>query len=626
MCGIGGIVLREPDFRMAQALKTMQAHIAHRGPDGNGTFVNQDGCVGLVHTRLAIVDLSSAAAQPMDAHGNVIVFNGEIYNWRDLRKHLEGLGHRFTTNSDTETILAGYREWGADVLTHLRGMFAFAIWNKVEQILFCARDRIGKKPFIYAEGSNGFCFASEIPAIRAASGIAGVNTTLDGSALAAMLLHNLRHIPEPATVYRGIRKLRAGYAMMVRAGRVEKSWRYWNPQDDADSVARPVTPLKLRAMLEECVELRRVADVPVGALLSGGVDSSAIVALAQRKAGQPVRTYAMGLDADDEDLRRARFMAGQIGTTHREFYFDASRQWTTFNRILTTYGEPIMLLPLVYTFELCEAIRGDGIKVVLSGNGADELFYGYTGMVQTGRLSRAVKAFDFLAPFVRLLPAAQRGRALQVFASQKGVRKAALYRHYASNVWPSLIAPEALKELDNYAEAELAAWGSVAPNDDYIDESNFCGLMVENTHSVTIAADLPAMMAGVEMRAPFLDQQMIALALATPWREKIVTSGEGNHLKKILKQAVSDLMPPDILYASKRGFGMGIAQDDVIRHGWREHGRELFSNPDHADGLFSKPGLRNLWQCYLKGEMAGSSLPSNMFAIQLWLQSARAAA
>lgn len=626
MCGIGGIVLRAPDSRMAEVLNNMRAHIAHRGPDGSGAYIGEDGHLGLVHTRLAIVDLSSAAAQPMQAHGNIIVFNGEIYNWRDLRKHLEGLGHRFSTSSDTETILAGYREWGMNVLAHLRGMFAFAIWDTAERTLFCARDRVGKKPFIYAEGSNGFCFASEIPAVRAASVIAGVDSALDGSALAAMLLHNLRHIPEPATVYRGIRKLRAGHAMIVHAGRVTKSWRYWNPQDDADSVARPITPSKLRDMLEECVELRRVADVSVGALLSGGVDSSAIVALAQSKASQPVRTYAMGLDANDEDLRRARLMAARIGTTHREFYFDAAKQWTILNRILTTYGEPIMLLPLVHTFELCEAIRGDGIKVVLSGNGADELFYGYTGMVQTSRLSRGVKALEWLAPLIRLLPAASRGRALQVLAAQRGARKAALYRHYASGVWPSLIAPDALASLENYAEAELTAWGSAAPNDNYIDESNFGGLMVENTHSVTIAADLPAMMAGVEMRAPFLDQHMIALALATRWQKKIVTSGEGNQLKRILKRAVSDLMPQDILYAPKRGFGMGIAQDDVVRGDWGEYGRDLFSNPDNADGLFSKTGLRDLWQRYVNGEMAGSSLPSNMFAIQLWLQSARAAA
>lgn len=626
MCGIGGIILRGPDSRIAEVLSHMQAHIAHRGPDGSGTYIAEDEHFGFVHTRLAIVDLSNAAAQPMQAHGNVIVFNGEIYNWRDLRRRLEGLGHRFSTHSDTETVLAGYREWGVNVLAHLRGMFAFALWDTMERTLFCARDRIGKKPFIYAEGSNGFCFASEIPAIRAASGLAGVDDALDHSALAAMLLHNLRHIPEPATIYRGIRKLRPGHAMIVQAGRVKKSWRYWNPQDDADAVTTPVTSSTLRALLEECVELRRMADVPVGALLSGGVDSSAIVALAQSKADQPVRTYAMGLDANDEDLRRARIMAARIGTTHREFYFDASKQWVTFNRILVTYGEPIMLLPLVHTFELCEAIRSDGIKVVLSGNGADELFYGYTGMVQTSKLSRGVKAFEFLAPLVHLLPAAHRGRALEVLAAPRGARKAALYRHYAKSVWPGLIAPEALGDLANYAEAELAAWGSVAPNSDYIDESNFCGLMVENTHSVTIAADLPAMMAGVEMRAPFLDQQMIALALATPWQKKIVTSGEGNQLKKILKQAVADLMPHDILYASKRGFGMGIAQDDVVRGAWGAYGRELFSNPDSAGGLFSKSGLRDLWQRYVKGEMAGSSLPSNMFAIQLWLQSAKATA
>lgn len=625
MCGIGGIWLHAPDERLSPALGAMKVALRHRGPDGEGIWPGDDGRLGLAHTRLAIVDLSPAGAQPM-THGRfTAVFNGEIYNWRDLRRELEAHGHVFRTQSDTEVLLAGFAQWGEGVVARLRGMFAFAIWDEQARALFCARDPVGKKPFVYAEGARGFAFGSEIPAVKAAADLAGIDLALDPSAIAAMLLHNLRHIPDPATVFRGVRRLRAGHAMRVENGRVARTWRYWNPMQRPDIAGR-VSAADIRAALEEAVALRRIADVPVGALLSGGVDSSAIVALAQRQAGEPVRTYAMGLDRDDEDLRRARVMAKDIGTVHREFYFDPARQWEVFNAILRTHGEPIMLFPLIHTFELCEAVRADGIKVVLAGNGADELFYGYTGMVQTSRLSRGIKLLEWAAPLLRLLPLARMPRAVEAIAAPRGRRKAALYRRYARQTWPSLIAPDALGDLVNHAERELADWGEAGPNADYVDESNFGGLMVENTHSVTIAADLPAMMAGVEMRAPFLDRDLMALALHTPWQDKIVTSGEGNRLKYILKQAVQDLMPPDILYASKRGFGMGIAQDDVVRGPWRKQADDLFASPDTAGGLLSRHGLQDMWRRFCNGEYNGASLPTNVFAIQLWLQRAKGTA
>lgn len=607
------------------ALARMRGQIGHRGPDGEGLWTDDTWPVGLAHTRLAILDLSPSGAQPMEAGPLVAVFNGEIYNWQDLRRELESLGHVFRTRSDTEVLLLGFQQWGEGVLDRVRGMFAFAIWNRQTRSLFCARDPIGKKPFVFAEGAHGFGFASEIPALRQVAALIGADMSLDPSALATMVLHNVRHIPEPATVYRGLRRLRAGHAMRVENGRVVRNWRYWDPMTEARSVPIPVSEKALREELEEAVALRRVADVPVGALLSGGVDSTAIVAIAQHQAQSPVRTYAMGLNAADEDLRRARIMAQQIGTIHREFHFDASRQWTIFNRILATYGEPIMLLPLIHTYELCEAIRADGIKIVLSGNGADELFFGYTGMLQTSRLSRAVRTVEWLAPLLRWLPPRHRSRVLDVATAPRGHRKAALYRRYARETWEQLVEPQALHGLVNHAAEELEFWGEAGPNADYIDESNFGGLMVENTHSVTIAADLPAMMAGVEMRAPFLDRKIVGMALATPWQQKIVTSGDGNRLKDILKRAVSDLMPPEILYAAKRGFGMGIAQDDVIRGPWRAFGDDLFSSPDDAGGLFSTQALRDIWRRFCNGEFAGTSLPSNLFAMQLWLQTMKGA-
>jgi asparagine synthase (glutamine-hydrolysing) len=618
VCGIAGFFLVQPNPAAGQNLAAMQTCIQHRGPDGSGLYEAAEKGIGLAHTRLAIIDLTNHASQPMQdpVTGITVVFNGEVYNWRDIRSRLEGLGHSFKTQSDTEVILEGYKRWGTDVLDHLRGMFALAVWDEREDILFCARDRVGKKPFVYAQGPKGFVFGSEIPAVLRGLPVAGLTAELDAGAMASMLLHNMRHIPDPATIYKNVRRLRAGHAMIVRGGRVVRSWKYWTP---LSSDQPPLSVVQLREVIEEAIELRRVADVPVGALLSGGVDSTAIVALTQARSNQPLRTYAMGMNVDDEDLVRARRMAALIGTEHREFYFDPDKQWQSFGEILSTYGEPIMLLPLVHTLELCKAIRSDGIKVVLSGNGADELFYGYTGMVQTGKLSKYVRTLEPFAPLAKLIPQSLRPRPLTVLGASRGQRKAALYKDYARDLWPAIITTDAVETAQNYAAEEIAYWGQIGPNADYIDESSFAGMMVENTHSITTAADLPPMMAGVEMRAPFLDQNFISAALSFRWTDKIPSDGNVSNLKTVFKRAVADLMPQDILYAPKRGFGMGIQERDVLTGAWREHADASF-NARHSvlDGVINQKAASQMWDQAKAGAVVKWDLLAKLFALQTW--------
>jgi asparagine synthase (glutamine-hydrolysing) len=314
-------------------------------------------------------------------------------------------------------------------------------------------------------------------------------------------------------------------------------------------------------------------------------------------------------------------MARKIGTLHREYYFDPARQWEMFQSLQTAYGEPIMLLPLLHTLELSRAIYSDGIKVVLTGHGADELFYGYTGHVQTARLSRWIKHLEWISPVLRKLPTSKMPRPLLALSSRQGERKAALYRQYGEKIWPGIIAPEMISELDNVVSQEMEMWGELVPTSDYIDESNFVGLMVENTHSVTIAADLPAMMASVEMRAPFLDQQIISAALAVPYEDKISRNGDLSRLKLILKKAVSDLVPEELLYAPKRGFGFGIPLDNLLLGAWLQQGDALFDSPHTAQGLFRADRLKKAW-CHFKTHGSqGSNVVPNMFAIQYWLQS-----
>ena len=398
MCAIGGIYLKaNQKIELSRYLEGMLRIQHHRGPDACGLWHDPTRSLGLCHNRLAIIDLSEAGVQPMHSVDQrySIVFNGEIYNHRELRQQIKSNGSRFRSNSDTEVLLESYRLWGEAMLTRMRGMFSFALYDKEEGTLFCARDRIGKKPFVYAQTNQGFIFASEIPAVLQFSSI---DRAYNQGAIAAMLLHNMRHIPDPHTVYCGVRRLRAGHAMLVKHGAIEKEWRYWHPE-----VKENVNVAELRDTLEESVAIRSVADVPVGALLSGGLDSTVVVNLMGQYANEPIKTYAFGANQDDEDLRRARIVAKNLGTNHKEFYFDASRQYEVMKSMQDVYGEPIMLLPLIHAFELSRAIYADGIKVVLNGNGADELFFGYTGHIRTAKVTWILNLLRWAQPILTRL-------------------------------------------------------------------------------------------------------------------------------------------------------------------------------------------------------------------------------
>lgn len=597
-------------MEMLRHLEGMAQTQHHRGPDARGVWLSANQTIGLSHNRLAILDLSEAGNQPMHSTDQryTIVFNGEIYNYLELRQQLVAKGCQFRTHSDTEVLLEAYRQWGEGMLDRLRGMFSFALYDHVEGSLFCARDRVGKKPFVYAQAQQGFIFASEIPAVRQ---VTGVDTTHDLDAIAAMLLHNLRHIPDPYTAYKGIKRLRAGHAMRIRQGMIEKIWRYWTPTPST----QPITPEQLRALLEESIALRMRADVPVGALLSGGVDSSAIVGLMRQHTSSPIHTYALGFDRDDEDLRRARLMASKLGTMHKEFYFDSDEQCAIFQKLLKIYGEPIMLLPLVHTYALCSAIRDDGIKVVMSGNGADEIFYGYTGHIRTLKISRWLDRLAFMRPLFKPLSSSR----FAVLSQPPGKRKAALYKALANDEWGTLFSEESRRHLANRAAEEMEYWGDLCPSKQFIDESNFVGLMVENTHSVTIAGDLPAMAASIEMRSPFLDQEVVSFALATPVEQKIPSPHNPTWLKAILRDCVSDLIPHELLIASKRGFGMGIQEAMVLNGPWKKYAETLFASPDDGDGLFDSALIKKTWGRYQRHKESPSKM-AKLLSIQTWLQ------
>lgn len=392
MCGIGAVIGFEASGHDPVALaEGLVACLAHRGPDASRVQVAASGVV-LAHARLSIIDLSAAGTQPLgNEDGTVwVVCNGEIYNHEALREELIVRGHRFSSRSDSEVLVHLWEEYGRRMLDRLSGMFAFVLVDARSGDILVARDRLGKKPVVYAATAHGVAIASEIPALR---GIPGIDWSTDPEAVALYLLRNLRHIPDPWTMYRGVRRLPPGHAMLIRGGRIVEQWRYWHPV----FAPRAMSPDDLLAQFDAAVRARMVADVEIGALLSGGVDSTAIIDSMRRQGATEIRTYALGRDADDEELVRARRMAEKFGTRHTEVWFDADRHHDHLELMLRRHGEPIMLLPLGHAYELFTHIRDDGLRVVMTGHGADEVFYGYDGHRRTATLTNLLRAMPAIA-------------------------------------------------------------------------------------------------------------------------------------------------------------------------------------------------------------------------------------
>lgn len=595
MCGIAALSFVNPSERGLEIMSGMLSSQEHRGPDATLHYRDDTGRTWLGHNRLSIIDLSPRGNQPMSNEDGTLwlVANGEIYNFQVLRAELEAGGHRFRSDSDCEVILHLYEEEGPKLLDRLHGMFAFVLFDARTGELFCARDRVGKKPLVYGCTPLGVVIASEIPA---ALQMPGVNRTPDPVAVALYFLRNLRHIPDPFTLFRGLRRLNPGHAMIVARGKVQRVWRYWRPSFDK----RNVMASEVRRLLDGAVALRLIADTEVAAMLSGGVDSTAIVKTMVEQGAQNVRTYALGLNAEDEELVRARQAAAVLGTNHREFYFDPDRQHALMLDLLKIYGEPVALLPLVHSYELCRHIRDDGIKVVLSGHGADELFYGYTGFVQLALLSRIIDACP--RGLARLAgnaaacfrPGSAAREGLLVASHDPGRRKAALYLDEADRLWPELLIPGPDVEAWRAALQDLLdTWISDTPPSDYIDEAAILGLMHENAHSLTIAADLSGMAASIEMRCPFLDQDLVQLAWNIPYAAKVGSLTDATQLKLILKQAVADRVPHALLYAPKRGFGYNISEAKVLAGPWKAQVDSALMDLGNT-GLLNREGLRRL--------------------------------
>lgn len=617
MCAISAVFAAKDSLPIENYIKAMTEIQNHRGPDCKDSYIDPNEKVGLGHNRLAILDLSQDGCQPMfNEDGNVIVvFNGEIYNYISLKEKLMKQGHEFHSSSDTEVLVHLYEEHGTDFLSMLNGVYAFVIYDKKRQIMFGARDRVGEKPFVYAEGDFGVAIASEIPAIKC---IGGVDLSYSSTAIGMYLLRNMRHIPDPYTIYNGIKRLKPGHAMIIEQGKINKIWRYWHPNWNEKDIM--VTDVE--NMLKESIGSRMIADVEIGAMLSGGVDSSAIVYGMQQVGKSGIRTYAFGLDRDDEELHRARKMADFLGTTHKEYYFEPEKQYQYFKDLLRIYGEPIMLLPLLHAYELCKHIKEDGLKVVLSGNGADELFYGYNGNNSLALISSFMKFVpdSILRTSSRVFENKVHNQtlsnALMVIGNPPGYRKSGLYKKDCNLLNGLIKETVAQEQVINPLIKEFSSWFTDSSPQHYIDESNVIGLLIENAHSVTISADLSSMAVGLESRAPFLNQDMVEMAWHMNYKKKIPSFRDKSHNKWILKKALEKQLPSDLLYAKKQGFGYNISEEVLLRNQWKDNVDKSFNNIDDFRNVLDLDSVQNLKRQFDNGDPQAPAMTiAKLFAL-----------
>ncbi len=615
MCGIFGIQSAKPaHFERAEQQLGV---IRHRGPDEQGTWV-QDG-VFLGSCRLRIIDLLGGR-QPMvnESAGTVIVFNGELYNYRDLKPALQAKGHTFRTESDTEVVLRGYEAWGMECLKRFNGMFAFALWDSRERLLFIARDRIGEKPLYYYREADRFVFASEIKSIVADPTIP---REINPRGLTNYLAFG--HALAPDTIYKNIVKLLPGHYLTLKGGRLE-TVQYWDVGDEPQ-IAEDRRPReeeyveRLLYLLDDSVRRRMVADVPVGAFLSGGIDSSAIVGLMKRHATGQVKTFSLGFTAGGayDELSDARRVAKHFDTEHHELAVGHVDVAEALQRLVYHFDEPFSDPANIPVYLLSEFARKH-VTVVLTGEGGDELFGGYRRYVAEQAaplyqiLPRAVGA-SLLPGIARLIP---RFRRMKRILSTLPIREAPT--RYAA--WQEVFSSDMRRELmDPLISGRV---GSYEPNwqyDHYYRHSQNGRSPVDHLNRlmyVDVKTWLPdtylekldkaTMACSIEGRLPFLDYRLVELANQIPSSYKI----RGLATKRILKRALQGLLPPEVLRKPKHGFA--VPTDPWFRGELTAYIFEtLLDDRARRRGYFNFPYIERLYRLHRDG--------GEVYDAQLWL-------
>lgn len=623
MCGICGVVNFSGEPVDEGAVASMAGRLRHRGPDALGVAQPLPG-VGLGHTRLKVIDLSDAANQPMTSRDRMtwVVYNGEIYNYQALRETLAGYGRSFVSQSDTEVILQAYEQWGEECVARLDGMFAFAIFDGRRRHLLLARDRTGKKPLFYYRDDARLVFASEIKALL-------VHPSVPCEFYEGILPRYLTYgyVPPPETFYANIRALPPASLMVVDLpdGR-ERQRTYWElPLPERPlRVSRHEAIQGLRERLTEAVRKRLVSDVPLGAFLSGGIDSTIVVGLMSRLTGGPIHTFSIGFRGDPryDETPYARLIATQFQTRHTEFMVEP-KAFELLERLVYHYDQPFGDASAIPTFLLC-ALTREHVTVALNGDGGDECFAGYRRFQAAAVSTRLPRWFSGAAArFLTTLlpPTAQRhrqvGELIRFFNAAQRPWDERLARWISYFPDPAgMLRPELRAQVgDDDWLAPARRWLAQAQRCSPLTQALYFNFQEYLPNDLHVKMDRCSMAHGLETRSPFLDTEVIEYAARLPDPMKL----HGLTTKVILKEAFSDLLPPAIRRRAKQGFGVPL--DAWFRTDLREAVEDLLLPPTARLSAYLEPhAIREHWRAHLRGDR-NMGLPLwSLLTLELWLR------
>ena len=623
MCGIAGKIYFSAGEVSSEALSAMNKKLIHRGPDDDGVYVSADKKVGLGHRRLSIIDLSMLGHQPMSYQNRYqIVFNGEIYNFQEKRAMLEGLGYVFKSKTDTEIILALYNKFGKKCVDHLRGMFAFAIYDEQEKTLFCARDRAGKKPFKYFLDDSVFIFASELKSILTQ---AEYKKEVDPIAIHHYL--TLGYCPAPLTGFKNIQKLEPAHHLFIdlKTKKIEKE-RYWKLDYSKKlNLTRVQWQEKILNKLRESVEMRMVADVPLGVLLSGGIDSSAIVALMREGKNRTIKTFSVGFEEKEfSELESAQIVAQKFSTQHTEVIVRPS-VIELLPSLLQQAEEPFADPSILPTYYINKVAK-EQVTVVLNGDGGDENFAGYR-RYSLHKFALFFEKFKwinnwFCLPVAKILARNFQSDFLQrVYLFAKSLQENFGYR-YAD--YTCKLSREVKVDLyqDGFAEklsglnsnSLIAEKFKEASVEDKLDQALYADFSTYLPDDLLVKADMASMAVSIEGRSPFLDHEFLELSAMIPFSLKV----KGWLSRKyILKKSLANILPKEIVGQKKKGFEIPVAK--WLREDLREYAQGiLLSEKALARGIFKREVLEKMLVDHAESRRDYSRQIWTLLCLELW--------
>ncbi|MEN8215670.1 MAG: asparagine synthase (glutamine-hydrolyzing) [Pseudomonadota bacterium] len=603
LCGIAGFINSKRQ-NVEPILRAMAATLSHRGPNDDGIWFDQDIGIALAHRRLSILDLSPEGHQPMlSPNGRyVIVYNGEVYNFKILRDELIKNGYHFRGHSDTEVMLAAIEAWGVEAaVNRFIGMFAFALWDRSEQQLYLVRDRLGIKPLYYGWVGGTFVFASELKALCA---YPSFQQSINRSALA--LYFRYAYFPNPYTIYDGISKLSPGHILQLSTDNNPRVWAYWRIAEKKAPLSGDTLVESLDSLLKDAIGIRMIADVPLGAFLSGGIDSSTVVALMQAQSIRPIKTFAIGFDEPNyNEAEDAKAVANHLGTEHTELYVTFQEAMDVIPRLPTLYDEPFADVSQIPTFLVSQLAR-QHVTVSLSGDGGDELFHGYERYAFAPRIWRKI---GWIPYHLRL-----------------GARR--LLRRDRSQVIRHLRETLAARNYDEYYKQIMSHWqdsiviGGEEPitaepmpfMSDLAQRGSFIDLLTFLPEDILTKVDRASMGVSLEARVPLLDHRIVEFAWNLSPALKI-REGKG---KWILRQLLYKYVPKALVERPKKGFGVPIGE--WLRGPLRDWAEEFISESRlKNDGFLRSKPVREKWEEHLSGKINWSNQLWTVLMFQAWL-------